>query len=246
MVAGFMIGISSSLAAGEVRSFGRQEYQLWSKVLGEYVDGQGKVDYAKLQKNQADLNGFIEKVRNADIDGMSDIEQKTFWINAYNALTMQLIVDKYPLKLGGIRTINWGRPWSIKMRVAHRDLTLNDIEHKILRSLGDPRVHFALNCASIGCPKLPNIPFDPQRLDEQLDFEARRFMNDPQKVRLDRAADILYHSELLDWYEDDFLVVAKDKLSYIRQYLSQEDRTYLDTHEVKLKKIKYDWGLNEQ
>ncbi len=245
LVFGVIVGVSFNLMVRGASAFKEREYQLWGKVLQEYVDDQGKVDYAKLQKNQADLNGFIEKVRNADIDGMSDIEQKTFWINAYNALTMQLIVDKYPLKLGGIRTINWGRPWSIKMRVAHRDLTLNDIEHKILRPLGDPRVHFALNCASIGCPKLPNKPFDPQRLDEQLDFEARRFMNDPQKVRLDRAADILYHSELLDWYEDDFLAVADDPLNYIKQYLNEEDQSYLEARKVTLKKIKYDWGLNE-
>jgi len=245
---GIIVGISLNLGAQEMSPFGLEEYHIWEKVLREHVDDQGRVNYDKLKDNQADLNVYTEKVGNADIDQMSDIEQKAFWINAYNALTMQLIVDKYPLKLGGIRTINWGRPWSIKMRVAHRDLTLGDIEHNILRKWDppDPRVHFALNCASIGCPKLPIKFFDPQQLDEQLDFETRRFMNDAQKISLDRQDNILYYSELFNWYEDDFLIVADDKLSYIKQYLNDEDRTYLDSHEVTLQIIKYDWGLNKQ
>lgn len=245
---GIMMGASLNLGAQEVSSFGQQEYQKWAKVLREHVDDQGRVNYDKLKENRSDLNAFIEKVQNTDIDKMSNMEQKAFWINAYNALTMQLIVDKYPLKLGGIRTINWGRPWSIKMRVARQDLTLGDIEHGILRKWDppDPRVHFALNCASIGCPKLPVQVFDPQKLDEQLDFETRRFMNDPQKISLDRQNNILYYSELFNWYEDDFRIVADDKLSYIKRYLNEEDRAYLNAHEVTLKIIKYDWGLNKQ
>lgn len=245
---GIVTGISLNLGAQAASPFGRQEYQLWANVLKEHVDDQGRVNYDKLKESRADLDAFIEKVRDADIDKMSDIEQKAFWINAYNALTMQLIADKYPLKFGGIRTINWGRPWSIKMRAAHRDLTLGDIEHNILRKWDppDPRVHFALNCASIGCPKLPNKVFDPRRLNEQLDFEARRFINDPQKVRLNRATNTLHYSELLNWYEEDFLVVAEDKLSYIKKYLNEGDRAYLDAHEVILRIIKYDWGLNKQ
>jgi len=183
-------------------------------------------------------------VRNANIDEMSDIEQKAFWINAYNALTLKTIIDHYPVK--SIRLINFGLVWKMSKHVARRKHSLGDIEHEILRPLGDPRVHFALNCASIGCPKLPVKPFDPRQLDQQLDFETRRFMNDPQKVRLDRNENVLYHSELFNWYEDDFLFVAEDKLSYIKEYLNEDDRAYLNSHEVVLKKIKYDWGLNKQ
>jgi len=244
----FMMGIGFNQSEAEARLMPHQGYELWAKVLKEYVNDQGLVDYARLQKNRADLDAVINQFKNTNVENMTKTEQKAFWINAYNALTMQLIVDKYPLKLGGIRTINWGRPWSIKMRVAHQDLTLGDIEHNILRKWDppDPRVHFALNCASIGCPKLPKQPFDPQRLDEQLDFETRRFMSDPEKVNLNKASNVLYHSDLLNWYEDDFLVAAEDKLSYIKKYLNEEDRAYLDTHKVTLKKIKYDWGLNDQ
>jgi len=239
-----MVGISQNLAAQEARPFGQQEYHQWAKVLKEYVDDQGRVDYGKLKSNRADLDAFIEKVRNTSISQMSENEKKAFWINAYNALTLRTIIDHYPTK--SIRFINFGFVWKVAKHVAQGKHSLANIEHQILRPLGDPRIHFALNCASIGCPKLPNIPFEPQRLEDQLDHETRRFINDPQKVRLDRDENVLYHSELFNWYEDDFLIVAEDKLSYIKEYLNEDDRVYLDTHEVVLRKIKYDWGLNKQ
>jgi len=239
-----IVGISQNLAAEEVHFFGQQEYQLWAKVLKEYVDDQGRVDYGKLKSNRADLDAFIEKVGDANISGMSENEKRAFWINAYNALTLRTIIDHYPVK--SIRFINFGLVWKMSKHVAREKHSLGNIEHKILRPLGDPRFHFALNCASIGCPKLPNKPFDPQQLEQQLDHETRRFMNDPQKVRVDRQENVLYYSELFNWYEDDFLIVAEDKLSYIKKYLNEDDRAYLDTHKVVLEIIKYDWRLNKQ
>jgi len=244
-----IIGVISGFTAFSIADESKDlDYSLWTKVLKGYVNEQGLVDYEKLKNNSTDLDKFIEQVGKANIDGLSRNEKKAFWINAYNALTVHLIVDKYPLKFGGIRTINWGRPWSIKMKVANQEMSLGDIEHKILRKWdpADPRIHFALNCASIGCPKLPNKLFDPQRLDQQLHYETKRFINDPEKVKLDREANILYHSELLNWYEEDFLVVASDQLEYIKKYLNDDDKIYLENNNVVLKSIKYDWGLNKQ
>jgi len=245
LVLGVVSGLTTMAVAGTGEGL---DYSLWAKVLKTHVNEQGLVDYEKLKENRADLDKLIEQIGNTNIDEMSRNEKKAFWINAYNALTMRLIVDKYPLKLGGIRTINWGRPWSIKMKAANQEISLGDIEHKILRKWdpADPRVHFVLNCASIGCPKLPNKPFDPERLDQQLHFETKRFINDPEKVKLDREANILYYSELFNWYEDDFLVVTDNKIGYIKKYINDDDRTYLEDHEVELKKIRYDWGLNKQ
>jgi len=243
-IVGVFVLSNCVMGVGEARLMPFPGYELWAKVLREYVDDQGRVDYEKLQKNRADLDGFVEQVRNANILEMSDSEQKAFWINAYNAITLKTVIDHYPVK--SIRYINFGLVWKMPKQVAHVERSLGDIEHKILRPLGDPRVHFALNCASIGCPNLPDKPFYPHQLDKQLDDETRRFMNDPEKVRLDRATNTLYHSELLNWYEDDFLVVAEDKLSYIKTYLNEEDRAYLDAHKVTLRKIKYDWGLNNK
>jgi len=179
---------------------------------------------------------------------MTRNEKKAFWINAYNALTLRLIVDKYPLILGGIRTINWGQPWDIKLKAANLDISLGEIEHNILRKWdpADPRIHFVLNCASLGCPKLPTKPFDPQHLDQQLHYETRRFINDHEKIRLDKRANILYYSELFIWYREDFLVVSNNILEYIQKYLNDADKAFLGSQDVELKKIKYDWGLNKQ
>lgn len=223
-------------------------YNIWAKLLKEHVDENGLVDYENLKKNRVLLGTFVRQVEYADISKLSLDEQKTFWINAYNALTLKLIVDNYPLKLGGIRTINWGRPWSIKIKVAGRELSLGDIEHEILRKWDpiDPRIHFAINCASIGCPKLPNKPFFPETLDQQLDFETRRFVNDKQKVRLNRVENVLYHSEIFNWFEEDFLVVAPNILEYIKKYINDDDKNYIEKNSVNLKKIDYDWGLNKQ
>ncbi len=224
------------------------DYNIWNNVLRTYVNDEGLVNYDGLKANRGKLDQFVAQVKTANIDSLSSNEKKTFWINAYNALTLNLIVDNYPLKFGGIRTINWGRPWSIKMKVANQDLTLGEIEHEILRKWDpiDPRIHFAINCASIGCPKLPNKPFYPETLDEQLEFEAKRFINDKEKIRLDKTTNILHFSAILDWFKDDFLVVEEDILSYIKRYLNEEDVNYLESHEVTLKASKYDWGLNKK
>ena len=134
------------------------------------------------------------------------------------------------------------------MKAAGRELSLGDIEHEILRKWDpiDPRIHFAINCASGGCPKLPKTHFPPADLDRRLDFEARRFVNDPAKVRLDRTQNIIYHSEILKWFDEDFLAVAPDLKSYILKYINDDDRRYIQSHDVKLKTVNYDWSLNEQ
>lgn len=227
------------------------DYEKWEKVLNAYVNDNGWVDYDGLKDNRAVLDDFItSQVENADLAVLKKNEQKAFWINAYNALTMRLIVDHYPLRFGGIRTINWGKPWDIKMSVAGQKLTLGDIEHKILRKWDpiDSRIHFAINCASVSCPRLANTHFDPDKLDQQLDDAARLFVNDPEKNRIDRDKNIFYHSAILNWFEEDFLANHPDKLSYILEYLNDDEKQFVlaNKDKIKLKEIKYDWGLNKQ
>ncbi len=220
------------------------DYTLWGKVLRNHVNDQGRVDYSGLKANMGGLNQFIQQVENADITSLSAVEQKTFWINAYNALTLKVVADNYPVK--SIRGINLGLVWKMGRKVAGGKKSLGDIEHKILRPLGDPRIHFAINCASIGCPKLPNKPFYVETLNEQLDYETRRFVNDSEKISLDKTQNILHHSAILEWFEEDFLVVAPNILGYIAKYINEEDRMYLESNEVTVQAMKYDWGINKQ
>jgi Protein of unknown function, DUF547 len=226
-------------------------YEKWENILNTYVDDNGKVNYEGLKIKRVDLDAFIEEqIENAVLSDLSKNEQKAFWINAYNVLTMRLIVDHYSSKFKGIRSIKWGRPWDIKMKAAGRQLTLGEIEHQILRKWEpiDPRIHFAINCASIGCPKMANTHFDPGELDKQLDREAEKFMKDAEKVKLDRLKNILYHSAILNWFEEDFLVDYPDKLTFILQYLDSETKQYILEYkeQIRLKEMNYDWSLNRQ
>ena len=237
-----LILLSCNASSARLMPFGG--YEPLAKVLSQYVDDEGKVNYAALKENSSDLDDFVASIVNTNIEVFSQNEKKAFWINAYNALTLKTVVDKYPVK--SIRLINFGLVWKMPKNVAHGKFSLGDIEHNILRKMGDPRVHFAINCASGGCPKLSQRPFYPETLDQQLNAEAKRFINDKEKVRLDRENNVLYYSAILDWFEEDFLVVEKDILSYIKKYIREEDREYLEQNTVQLKVLDYDWNLNKQ
>jgi hypothetical protein len=220
------------------------DYSAYARVLNTFVNDQGQVNYQALKNNPQDLDRFIGIIEQVDTSPLTPEQQKAFWINAYNALTLFVVKNHYPVN--NIRLIDFGLVWQVRRKAARGKYSLGDIEHHILRPLKDPRIHFALNCASKGCPSLSQEPFDPQRLDEQLDREAREFINNPQKVRLDRSAGILYYSAIFKWYEEDFLKTAPDILSYLKRYLNAEDRDYLDSHSVTRKVLDYDWGLNKQ
>lgn len=222
--------------------YAAMDYTLWTQVLQTYVNTEGRVDYRRLKENRRDLDVFVDILARTDITTLSPIEQKAFWINAYNALTIQTIIDRYPVK--SIRKI-W-RVWDTPKNVARAKITLGKIEEN-LRALKDPRVHFALNCASLGCPLLPREPFDPEKLDEQLDREAQRFILNPQKVRLDRSQKILYVSSLLTWYQKDFKTNDSNLMKFILRYLPSEDLEFVNQNSyIPIKDISYDWNLNEQ
>ncbi len=226
--------------AGEFNVF----YDLYAQILKKYVNDQGQVDYAGLKTNPDDLNEFVQQMESTNLSGFSLDELKAFWINAYNVITLKVVTDKYPVQ--GIRRINFGLVWQVPRKAAGKNYSLGHIEHKIIRPMNDPRIHFALNCASLGCPRLSREPFLPERIDQQLDREARRFINDPEKVRLDRAANILRHSVLFDWFKEDFLKESGSILDYIKMYINESDKFYLDSNPVTLRANEYDWGLNKQ
>lgn len=218
------------------------DYALWADVLAKHVNAQGRFDYEGLMKDRTSFDRFISQVENADLSQLNMDEKKAFWINAYNALTIKVILEHYPVR--SIREINFGLVWNVDRKAAGGKKSLGDIEHKILRPLGDPRIHFAINCASVGCPKLPNKPFYPETLDEQLDLEARRFINDPEKVHIDRKNNVLFHSAIFSWFKKDFLKNSPDLGAYIQLYINDADKAYIQANQPGLKKLDYDWSLN--
>lgn len=248
------------------------DHSQWDRILKQYSDN-GLVDYQGLQENHQVLQEYLtalESVSPSELEAWNREEQMAFWINAYNAITIEGILRNYPIKYGGlvarlrfprssIRQI--GDFWdTVFIKPAGKAVTLNDIEHKILRGqFKDPRVHFALVCASIGCPNLRREAYTAERLDRQLEEDAYRFINDSRKVKLDRDSNILYLSSIFDWYSSDFVTNENSKthfaeydssyqgvLEFISKYLSQADTAYIINERPKIKFLKYDWSLNEK
>lgn len=159
----------------------------------------GRVDYAAIKADPAPLDAYLGAVATADVGGMTAAQSKAFYINAYNALTIDLIADNYPLV--SILTLDFGKVWDKRsFLVAGQQKTLNDIEHRILRPLGDARIHAAVNCASVGCPPLAAWVFTADKLDKQLDGAATAWVAGTVVSGSNVAV-----TKIFDWYGDDFL-----------------------------------------
>ncbi len=191
------------------------------------------------------------------------------WTNAYNALTLKAIIDHYPIKPGlisgiaypddSIRQIPgvWDR---LEFLVMDRRVTLNEIEHEILRpQFNEPRIHVALGCAAMGCPPLRPEPFTGERLDEQLDDQTRRFLGNPRQFRIDRERGVVYLSSIFQWFGEDFIPTyapqegfaghsdkERTSLNFVSGYLPPEQAEYLRTGDYRIEYLDYDWSLNEQ
>ena len=242
--------------AGEPRAEGfDQEHALFTGILAEHVRG-GGFDYGALTKDRADLDAYIELLVAVTPEKLASWERDqryAFWINAYNAFTIQKVIDNYPLK--SIRKLdkNLGittvfEQSFIPMNAHNPDgkgeLSLNDIEHKILRpGFEDARVHAAINCASASCPPLRAEAFVASRLDAQLDEQMRLFVRDHKRNRLDRRKDRLRLSEIFKWFKEDFEKDAGSVRAYLKLWLPAEEHEFVD--DAKLEYLDYDWSLND-
>lgn len=218
---------------------------LYAELLARYVVD-GGVDYQGFKSDEKKLDQYLAILESADPETMSRDDRFAFYVNAYNAWTIKLILSAYP----GIKSIkelgSWfTSPWKKKIcRINGKILTLDDIEHAILRpQFKDPRVHFAVNCASKGCPKLISEPYNGAALERQLDAAARGFINDPEKNYLD--GDTLYVSSIFKWFAEDF---NHDIPAFFSRYASEDLKQRIDekTGRIKVKYLDYDWTLNSR
>ena len=223
-------------------------HELFDQVLQKFVDSQGRVNYAGLKNDPGMLESYLDLLAvNAPGDKATFQTGLAFWINAYNALIIKGVLDHYPTT--SVRKIKpFGGVFSrIKFQVGGRSYTLNDIEHDIIRyEFGDPRAHFALVCASLGCPILENRAFLPETLEERLDNAAANFINNPEKVRLDRENGVLYLSQIFEWFAEDFEDTHNSVLDFIAEYLPETDTAFLKGREVQIQYVQYNWQLNAQ
>lgn len=251
--------------ATEKENFDHQ-HKAWTHLLKTNVnvlrDGQAsELDYAAIKKNHRALKSYLASlsaVKPSQFNGWSKDQRKAFLMNAYNAFTVELILTKYP-KLESIRDLGslFSSPWSKEfVPLLGKTVTLDDIEHKMLRKPGaydDPRVHFAVNCASIGCPPLREEAFVATRLNEQLNEQAKRFLSDRTRNRYSTKEEELQVSKIFDWYGGDFEkghLGIKSLEQFFAKYaeLLTDDKAAQDLirkQEVDIEFLDYDWGLND-
>lgn len=222
--------------------------EAWARVLERFVDDQGRVDFRGLAQDRQDLDRYVAWV--GAVSPESHPERfptpeavLAYHLNAYNALAMYAVIETgLPTTLAGLRKL----PFFFMRRVVvgGEAMSLHRYENDRILSLGDPRVHFALNCMSVGCPRLPRIPFPSQGLDAVLEAETRRFFADPVYLRVDDAAQEVWVSEILRFYRDDFLKYAPSLIAYVNRY--RPDTLPEIPEHYRLRFIPYDWTVNHQ
>lgn len=240
--------IASSLqaASGE----GQFDHSSYDQLLRANVDyAAGRVDYASLKKEQNELLAYNERLGDAELSKLSSEARMALLINAYNAFTLQLILENYP----GVSSIkDLDSPWKAeRWELGGDTVSLDDIEHGLLRPVfKDPRIHFAVNCAAIGCPALADFAFRSESLDEQLEEVSRRTLRSPRYARAEGGE--LRLTKILSWYGDDFTKEgwsprAESIPEFVARYGSDAVRELVEKHgaDTPVAFVDYDWSLND-
>ena len=264
-LAGLLMLLLTALQLQAAQAAFDHRHGAWTTLLHKHVvlisDGNAaQVRYAAFQKDRSALRGYLDSlsaVTRKDFDAWPSARRKAFLINAYNAYTIELILTKYPdlqsiKDLGSLLTSPWKKQF---FQLLGQAASLDNIED-MLRQRGaydDPRIHFALNCASIGCPMLRDEAYIAERIDAQLDSQAERFLSDRSRNRYDPATGRLEVSKIFDWYGDDFRLghlgvhSVEDFFARYAARLADNppDRAKIVSHQAAVTFLDYNWNLND-
>lgn len=224
----------------------------WSAFLSRYVspDAQGvnRVAYGQVtQADRARLDRYLTDLQTVDPTRLTRDQQLAYWINLYNAVTVEVILENYPV--GSIRDIRDGPlsigPWNRPLvQVAGQTLTLNDIEHRIIRpTFDEQRIHFALNCAAVGCPNLMGRAWQAETLERDFSTAERAYVNDPRGVRFDERGGLIL-SKIYIWFREDFGPNEQAVLVRIETAAEPKLRALINEGQ-RVKAYRYDWALND-
>lgn len=228
------------------------DHSAWTRLLAAYVkpqaDGLNRVDYARFKaEGRPALNAYLAQLQATDPTKLDRNEQFAYWANLYNAKTIDIVLEAYPV--ASIKDIKFGSflasgPWAKKvLRVFDIELSLDDIEHKILRPyFKDGMVHYAVNCASIGCPNLGTEAFTGAKLGQQLDAAARAFVNHPRGIKVTNGK--VEASKIYNWFGSDFGKSEAEVLAHTRMYAKPAQQEAL-AKATKINSFDYDWTLND-
>jgi hypothetical protein len=253
-------GIASAAADAKVwerwteydaASIASMDHSAWQEFLDNNLkiskDGVNRIAYAVVSPADRELlDHYIITLSGESVSKRRRSEQLAYWINFYNALTVKVVLDNYPvpsiLKISsGVFSVG---PWSKKrVEVEGEPLSLDDMEHRILRPIWkDPRIHYAVNCASIGCPNLRPTAYSPSELDATLTLAAREYINSQRGVKTDNGK--LLVSSIYEWFADDFGGTDEHVIAHLKQYADAALANQLSTF-TAISDDFYDWGLNE-
>ena len=255
------------VGVGDEARFSHAEFD---HFLRRHVDEEGKIDYAKVLGDRADLDRYRASLaqtspdRNPEAFG-TEAGRLAYWLNAYNASVIGLVLDHYPMS--SVQDLL--PPWYLaflpegsgffalqRFTLGGSRTSLYSLENLLIRRrFHDPRVHFAMNCASASCPRLPAEAFDPERLEEQLERERDLFLTDPRNVRIDEDQRVVYLSSIFEWYEGDFVDWPQEEFpddeaslwTYLELNLPHENAAEIYTcSDCVIEFISYDWTLNDR
>ena len=219
----------------EIAPVAKPDHSKWDAILRKYVSASGKVNYKGIKADKAALEGYLKELEQNPIESSwSRNEKMAYWINAYNAYTVKLIVDNYPLT--SITKLHGGKPWDVKwIKLGGKTYSLNNIENDILRpQYKDARIHFAVNCAARSCPPLLNKAWTAANLNSNFQKQAKAFVNSSKFNSI--SADKVVISKIFEWYAGDF--------GNIITYLNKFANTKINAG-AKVSYQEYDWQLNE-
>ncbi|WDP93231.1 MAG: DUF547 domain-containing protein [Desulfobacter sp.] len=239
------LGLALGLATASPGLSAGVDNRIYAQLLKAHVK-KGRVDYGGFKREEALFDQYLKILSDTDPKALTRNHRFAFYINAYNAFTIKLILSEYPevnsiKELGGF----FSSPWSKKfISLGGWKVSLDYIEHEVLRpEFKDPRVHFAINCAARSCPPLLNRPYQGERLERQLEEQTRAFINNKRSSFVKEGT--LFISKIFDWFEEDF---SDNPLLFIRQYAGERLRAELDGAgpEPDITYLYYDWSLNRR
>ena len=224
------------------------DHSKFDQILKQYVDHKGMVDYNRISKDSR-FKEYMESLKSAKVEELSRNSQLALWLNAYNAVTIDKVIKWKPKK--SVRETLFPGVWTStkffttrEHVVAGRRLSQDDIENEILRKeLKEPRIHFAIVCASSSCPLLARFAFTKENVQAKLEEVTRKYINSSRGTRINYTEKTLYLSKIFDWFSGDFKFKSGSVLGFIKPYLSKEAMSFLEQG-PKISYIHYDWALN--
>ncbi len=241
--------------AGPLVHLDKVDHSVWDRLLKKYVNDDGMVNYTAWKASTDDtsaLKQYLATLGRGDPEAPTTKEGKlAFWINAYNALTVYGILPVYPtssIRNHTAKVLGYNIWRDLLLPVADKKYSLEDIEHKILRKLNEPRIHFAIVCASIGCPRLRSEAYTPEQVEVQLADNARDFFSQPERFRADVGKRAVSVSPILQWFGDDFGPNPQTRLKTLEKYLPEGNGIHdlIKKGDFSVAYLDYNWNLNDQ